>query len=57
MNLRLIETFERGVLHDKFNQNPSKVGKVKCQAIPAQAWTWPEGCRKSLLLHFKAIGT
>jgi len=34
-----------------------KVGKVKGQANPAQAWTCPKGSRKSLLPHFKAIDT
>jgi len=31
--------------------------KVKCKAIPLQAWTDPEGSRTLRLPEFKTIGT
>ena len=31
--------------------------KVKCKAIPLQAWTGPEGSRRLRLPDFKKIGT
>jgi len=32
-------------------------GKGKGKAIPLQAWTGPEGCRRLRLPDFKTIGT
>jgi len=31
--------------------------KVKGKAIPLQAWTGPEGCRRLRLPDFKTVGT
>jgi hypothetical protein len=30
---------------------------TKCKAIPLQAWTDPEGCRRLRLPDFKTVGT
>ena len=43
-----------GELYSQFNQQQRK-GKGK--AIPLQAWTGPEGSRRSRLPDFKTIGT
>jgi hypothetical protein len=40
-----------------FSTNSVYMLLMKNKAIPLQAWTGPEGCRRSRLPDFKTIGT